>query len=214
MSIVKLRPDPLNGAANSFTTRSPWLVSRPSFDFPVYISPLSGYAFFESHIHHTFIPYFAGFDGMYCVKRVRPLYGKSCSSTVRHSVGLYVFAKFALSIVHMSDIGTALSSFKRLALVCALSNRINRKIFQNRRSPNDARYNRYEFVTNISVVWSVLELFAPDMINTPKNAWNSWLVKLFHFSCFLSGFSSLYSYVAYVKILWRSYGAQWCRLFQ
>ncbi|KAL4126324.1 hypothetical protein QTP88_010546 [Uroleucon formosanum] len=97
----------------------------------------------------------------------------TCSSTVGHSSGLYIFDKFALSIVHMSAIGAALSSFKRSALVCALSNRINRKIFQNRPSPNDARYNGYEFGRHISVVWSVLELFAPDIINTPKNARNS-----------------------------------------
>lgn len=91
LSIVIFLPEFLNGAANSFTTLLSWFFSRLVADFPIYKMSVRGYQFSASHIHHTFIPYLAGFEGMYWVNLVRSRLGKSCSSIVKFSVGVNVF---------------------------------------------------------------------------------------------------------------------------
>ena len=81
-------PEPFSSCARFNTTRLPWfcyLCWLPAL--PLYTWIRHTYDVFVSLSIHSFIPYFPGLLGMYCLNGTRPRYVSNCSSTVTFSSG-------------------------------------------------------------------------------------------------------------------------------
>src|ERR1044072_973498 len=72
-------------SVSSKATFIPSCEVRPApLSLPRYGLMCRQYTVAASHKHQNFSPYFAGFEGMYCLKLQRPRKGTNVSSTVRY----------------------------------------------------------------------------------------------------------------------------------
>src|ERR1051325_11428202 len=80
-------------SVSSKATFIPSCEVRPApLSLPRYGFMCTQYPVAASHKHQNFSPYFAGFEGMYCLKLQRPRKVTNVSSTMTYSLGMYGFA--------------------------------------------------------------------------------------------------------------------------